>query len=50
MVVDKEDRFFLVSDSTSLLERQNHVCVAGKHEVLGRYDLGIQFRFRSSID
>ena len=50
MVVDKEDPFFLVSDSISLTARQYHVCLAGKHEVLDRYDLGMQFRFRSSID
>lgn len=50
MVVDKEDPFFHGSDSISLTAWQYHVCLAGKHEVPDRYDLGIQLCFRSSID
>ena len=50
MAVEKEDSLFLVSGSISLTARQYHVCLAGKHEVRDCYDLGMQFRFRSSID
>ena len=50
MAVEKEDPFFVVSGSISLTARQYHGCLARKYEVRDCYDLGMQFRFRSSID